>query len=234
MCGEKQYEEDNVGVQAGSPPRVRGKGMAGNSSRKEVRITPACAGKSRSTGSPRTDGWDHPRVCGEKPAPAGQSLIYRGSPPRVRGKVCIIRGRARVCRITPACAGKRRNPRKLPHPERDHPRVCGEKGDLVPIYLDEVGSPPRVRGKVPKAPRHLGRGGITPACAGKSKRLACCAQQAEDHPRVCGEKHFGQGSGFQLVGSPPRVRGKEACKKACEVSWGITPACAGKRRKNCG
>ena len=27
MCGEKQYEDENVGVQAGSPPHVRGKAV---------------------------------------------------------------------------------------------------------------------------------------------------------------------------------------------------------------
>ena len=31
-------------------------------------------------------------------------------------------------------------------------------------------------------------GGITPACAGKSKKDTHAAKEAKDHPRVCGEK----------------------------------------------
>ena len=45
---------------------------------------------------------------------------------------------------------------------------------------------------------------------------------------MCGEKSRVCPRSDPGTGSPPRVRGKETCKKACEVSWGITPACAGK------
>ena len=50
--------------------------------------------------------------------------------------------------ITPAYAGKRLEKKYKEIENEDHPRVCGEKGKLIPFYVDEVGSPPRMRGKV--------------------------------------------------------------------------------------
>ena len=92
------------------------------------------------------------------------------------------------------------------------------------------GSPPRVRGK--EAPGRLcsdGRG-ITPAYAGKSFPTGCNSSLAQDHPRVCGEKRPDWKNEVELVGSPPRVRGKDAIQRHPSCGFGITPACAGKRR----
>ena len=94
-------------------------------------------------------------------------------------------------------------------PRRDHPRVCGEKA-LTSIPRDKPqGSPPRVRGKVGHA-LHVGVGvGITPACAGKSKFPRERGAGSWDHPRVCGEKDVTPGDIADVMGSPPRVRGKD-------------------------
>ena len=86
VCGEKTKIKKPFTINAGSPPRVRGKaglvqivgGLRG--------ITPACAGKS------------------EKPR--HHWINCQGSPPRVRGKADPNGLRASVPRITPACAGK--------------------------------------------------------------------------------------------------------------------------------
>ena len=51
-----------------------------------------------------------------------------------------------------------------------------------------------------------------------------------DHPRVCGEKRPDWKNEVELVGSPPRVRGKDAIQRHPSCGFGITPACAGKRR----
>ena len=50
----------------GSPPRMRGKGIADDEARAAVGITPACAGKSCPDGYTPCPARDHPRVCGEK------------------------------------------------------------------------------------------------------------------------------------------------------------------------
>ena len=92
-----------------------------------------------------------------------------------------------------------------------------------------VGSPPRVRGKV-IVDLVLTKGHrITPACVGKSHPRSRSARFFRDHPRVCGEKHHVQESKVALLGSPPRMRGKAVEMKLAGTVHGITPACAGKR-----
>ena len=106
VCGEKRRTEPFLVSMEGSPPRMRGKVKACRLLTLAVRITPACAGKSKSLPSPHTSSKDHPRMCGEKkPAPSGLDS-QQGSPPRMRGK-----GRTRprsfaASGITPAYAGK--------------------------------------------------------------------------------------------------------------------------------
>ena len=91
----------------------------------------------------------------------------------------------------------------------DHPRVCGEKENQYFQWDCAAGSPPRVRGKDKILLISIGFPGITPACAGKSFWPAFAILLGGDHPRVCGEKacHF-MLPGL-LLGSPPRVRGKD-------------------------
>ena len=113
---------------------------------------------------------------------------------------------------------------------RDHPRVCGEKLTFWCAYIDDGGSPPRVRGKVACHRRKNTPRRITPACAGKSKQRLIATSRKWDHPRVCGEKVLGDGIWGAKIGSPPRVRGKETVICHALQRRGITPACAGKRR----
>ena len=71
-------------------------------------------------------------------------------------------------RITPAYAGKSFEITCYNVPNKDHPRLCGEKG----AYMDETISIYR----------------ITPAYAGKSMILYVWHYLQGDHPRLCGEK----------------------------------------------
>ena len=70
---------------------------------------------------------------------------------------------------------------------------------------------------------------ITPAYAGKSDKHQAQLVQAEDHPRVCGEKAGRSAEGRSVQGSPPRMRGKERGSTSRQRRKGITPAYAGKR-----
>ena len=94
--------------------------------------------------------------------------------------------------------------------------------------VGNVGSPPRMRGKVSNESKEYQSEGITPAYAGKRLPGSTRMVSSPDHPRVCGEKDVlppGQGAG---AGSPPRMRGK-ACRCAFQPRpCGITPAYAGK------
>ena len=133
--------------------------------------------------------------------------------------------------ITPAYAGKRIKQNKSPSAQRDHPRVCGEKGLFCRPPAHVMGSPPRMRGKVAHGVILCETPGITPAYAGKSHmgRHWHCGPQ--DHPRVCGEKKVMRGAKDKRMGSPPRMRGKVAPKNCGSSSTRITPAYAGKRLK---
>ena len=174
-----------------------------------LRITPACAGRSSFRFRGLRCGEDHPRVCGEKaflalntesppgitPACAGRSRralprSHRraGSPPRVRGEA-FNQGEIEFSnRITPACAGRSTSVTRPAGTTLDHPRVCGEKPRTAQVSRYTRGSPPRVRGEAENTVFEEPEAGITPACAGRSRRRHPCRFGGKDHPRVCGEK----------------------------------------------
>ena len=171
-------------------------------------------------------------MCGEKVASSMITAILLGSPPRVRGKVALSNLQFTKIGITPACAGKRTTASAFPASVRDHPRVCGEKVINLISTLGFPGSPPRVRGKGLPLPIGQRRKGITPACAGKSGYKPPPKSKPKDHPRVCGEKRRRSALKRQVLGSPPRVRGKDSSAETARQNSGITPACAGKSKSD--
>ena len=191
-------------------------------------ITPACAGKRRVVPDCNAVRWDHPRVCREKFQHISGIFQLEGSPPHMRGKERLLGSAPNPFGITPAYAGKRTIPQRPTPTWRDHPRVCGEKPGGRLRELVYPGSPPRVRGKAKRHARLLLPAGITPACAGKRGWLRPAGQRWRDHPRVCGEKTLMRLVLFAVLGSPPRMRGKEGQEQVSGRAVGITPACAGK------
>ena len=167
-------------------------------------------------------------MCGEKAFFRVSKLPYSGSPPRVRGKALFGRRHLLEIGITPACAGKRSFQFLKDNIEEDHPRVCGEKNSVKQTMESFQGSPPRVRGKALSTFSSSVPAGITPACAGKSRKASLQSIRQRDHPRVCGEKAKSITVVTFLLGSPPRVRGKARFYFHRQSVDGITPACAGK------
>ena len=147
-------------------------------------------------------------MCGKKVTVIRSQTINEGSPPPVRGKDTGGGLNLPVAGITPACAGKRLTCINDSAFREDHPRVCGEKRLCSRLECFCLGSPPRVRGKVPLFLAIFIGFGITPACAGKSCGGSPAHLLAWDHPRVCGEKLSDHEPGDPGQGSPPRVRGK--------------------------
>ena len=91
-------------------------------------------------------------------------------------------------RITPACAGNRRQGFREIAVTEDHPRVCGEQQAAIQSNDTEAGSPPRVRGTGCLIfPGNI-EVGITPACAGNRDGMDALVVADRDHPRVCGEQ----------------------------------------------
>ena len=126
----------------------------------------------------------------------------------MRGKALLEKLLFRLCRITPARAGKSLFVSWDFCFIWDHPRACGEKPPTCRNSCLSLGSPPRVRGKAAARPIMNPCSGITPARAGKSSRLP----PPSIPPR----------------GSPPRVRGKASARSGRHLRGGITPARAGK------
>ncbi len=168
MCGEK-----STGILVwleviGSPPRMRGKAARLCLFSFFLGIAPAYAGKRLASAVVPPSSEDHPRVCGEKNVKMLKSKWKLGSPPRMRGKVGVVK--------------------LLFELPMDHPRVCGEKLLLYSRYKPCKGSPPRMRGKARESPASGRMTGITPAYAGKRSVEEDVTWSIRDHPRVCGEK----------------------------------------------
>ena len=147
--------------------------MRGKLSKKETcpvddRITPADAGKTFTNRIRGCTAKDHPRGCGENTAGAASKSRVKGSPPRMRGKLCRQQIAAALARITPADAGKTRPFCVNIIGYTDHPRGCGENWLHRGGNTTLRGSPPRMRGKHCRlGSRHASRR-ITPADAGKT------------------------------------------------------------------
>ena len=69
---------------------------------------------------------------------------------------------------------------------------------------------------------------ITPAHAGKTRRGGSKEPRGADHPRACGENEVVLCSELCLIGSPPRMRGKQSRLRSRARRSRITPAHAGK------
>ena len=172
----------------GSPPLARGKAISPDDIQAALGITPACAGKSVLPGNSRFADRDHPRLRGEKFNRSIAQRHTRGSPPLARGKVVGIQQGFDLPRITPACAGKRFRSSRGRRWLWDHPRLCGEKSNIIRASLDIRGSSPLVRGKEVCIVECGFLSGIIPACAGKSASGLFRRRYSWDHPRLCGEK----------------------------------------------
>ena len=140
----------------------------------------------------------------------GQAAPTGGSPPRMRGKACVAAKPVCMCGITPAHAGKSHAYAINAGPFRDHPRACGEKSPEPEFIADDIGSPPRMRGKAKNTIIWIPACRITPAHAGKSISDDVLNGVKQDHPRACGEKSSSWPPVSLKIGSPPRMRGKDA------------------------
>ncbi len=133
----------------------------------------------------------HPHACGENVSLVVALFLYRGSPPRVWGKLAP-RGfeESRTVRFTPTRVGKTYRGR------------CSR-------YW-QTGSPPRVWGKrIPPRLRKFRLHGSPPRVWGKPSPLTCQpSPRPGSPPRVWGKLILRSSRCFLQAGSPPRVWGK--------------------------
>ncbi len=170
-CGENGLDRRRDPSGIGSPPQVRGKLLEKIGIEKENGITPAGAGKTRRCCAHRPKFQDHPRRCGENLSAIFRAAPDLGSPPQVRGKLVLSFSSPPYYRITPAGAGKTGAGLSGQRQPEDHPRRCGENRAVPLLPPLGAGSPPQVRGKLVIHAECVLVQGITPAGAGKTKRL---------------------------------------------------------------
>ena len=129
--------------------------------------------------------------------------------------------------ITPAFEGNTRAPASRCAPNRDHPRIRGEHGEVYEIDLAPGGSPPHSRG-TRSGPRIMTVSkGITPAFAGNTTGLTGAGGDHGDHPRIRGEHEIHGLPPHHCEGSPPHSRGTHEIPVQTRRERGITPAFAG-------
>ena len=152
----------------GSPPLARGIPGVQKEKGGAERITPACAGNTKTELHKHWVRQDHPRLRGEYSLLSAACSFVWGSPPLARGiprHDFIINA---LVGITPACAGNTPLMSSVRTAPRDHPRLRGEYFCRLPHFTIIIGSPPLARGIricliIPQSsPR------ITPACAGNT------------------------------------------------------------------
>ena len=212
VCGENPVMDQPPGPALGSSPRVRGKRVRLLDDPGEVRLIPACAGKTSPMRTKVTPRAAHPRVCGENLLASALAAWWLGSSPRVRGKPPRLLSLLLGGRLIPACAGKTARRRGAHAARTAHPRVCGENYPRFAMTFGKLGSSPRVRGKRSCLLSPFGLVGLIPACAGKTAYSSTIRARRRAHPRVCGENDTAAASSGTASGSSPRVRGKRRCR----------------------
>ena len=168
VCGEHCGEHSASFGVLGSSPRMRGTHSRCRRAANVTGIIPAYAGNTMMTPRLTTATWDHPRVCGEHDPLVPSVCDVLGSSPRMRGTPFVVIAVTVWRGIIPAYAGNTLPVLPNPFSPRDHPRVCGEHGEIDVCMAGNMGSSPRMRG-TPVIPSSCGRlVGIIPAYAGNT------------------------------------------------------------------
>ena len=191
------------------------------------RIIPAYAGNTLGHDGYCFPGRDHPRVCGEHIRSRCSRNVILGSSPRMRGTPKQQQVSGRVSGIIPAYAGNTSRTTRTAHGSRDHPRVCGEHGNLWDGAHYGAGSSPRMRGTLVTCPSEWVMAGIIPAYAGNTYSNGQTVNLDRDHPRVCGEHLMPLVFHAFCAGSSPRMRGTPWIWFHTVRRSGIIPAYAG-------
>ena len=232
MRGEQSYLFFNLFISLGSPPLARGTVLINSISSRLIFITPACAGNRAPYAQSKPLPWDHPRLRGGQFMAFSFSFFILGSPPLARGTDFRPSLSLLLVRITPACAGNSRHICRYPRRRWDHPRLRGEQKTALYTASMSMGSPPLARGTVLFTGQRGSSVGITPACAGNRSTRAAKSPWQRDHPRLRGEQDICEAVFKPSIGSPPLARGTDICEAGLYNHAGITPACAGNRRRS--
>ena len=185
--GENALEGLDASEVEGSSPLTRGKHAAPHSTREQIGLIPAHAGKTVPCVAATCHLRAHPRSRGENQTHALPERPDAGSSPLTRGKrrqrqvVLYRRG------LIPAHAGKTNSLPRGARRWRAHPRSRGENHPLLQEQDRVRGSSPLTRGKPVTPGGESVKEGLIPAHAGKTRSPRSRRNNAWAHPRSRGE-----------------------------------------------
>ena len=182
--GERLYPETPITVAGGSSPRSRGTAICSGGRNTGQRLIPAFAGNGASV-----------------------RALSLGSSPRSRGTALQPRFAAGFGRFIPAFAGNGTRQRRDGWTRAVHPRVRGERDDVLLVQRRRRGSSPRSRGTGPRNGRPRRPWRFIPAFAGNGHSRTSAGVTISVHPRVRGERRAALSPACRDAGSSPRSRG---------------------------
>ena len=141
--------------------------------------------------------------------------------PVLRGAYAPWRG------LTPANAGTTSSKNRSKDWCLAHPRECGDDHRGGGRHEQELGSPPRMRGRRANRQRQVLKARLTPANAGTTWLARPKTVGAAAHPRECGDDGFRHLRQTPIRGSPPRMRGRQTAREEWDYLRRLTPANAG-------
>ena len=171
------------------------------------RIIPALAGNTGSVSTPPRSPGDHPRSRGEYLSAPTALPTAIGSSPLSRGIHGREGGRFRISGIIPALAGNTQTRQARSWRPQDHPRSRGEYCPMLFGVIFRPGSSPLSRGIHYLIFLVCECGGIIPALAGNTTKVAPPMKTRADHPRSRGEYSLDISAINALDGSSPLSRG---------------------------
>ena len=110
----------------------------------------------------------------------------------------------------------------------DHPRIRGKDFKALPPDTRMLGSPPHTRERLPVQGLSSFSSRITPAYAGKTLSSTVLMRVSWDHPRIRGKDAGTLKMTSTVPGSPPHTRERPGMDGVIDLTYGITPAYAGK------
>ena len=225
--GERRFSPRPAARFDGSSPRARG--TLAHFIRSEIlaRFIPACAGNANYKSSRACLGTVHPRVRGERKWRTEAREDYDGSSPRARGTRFPGHTQRAPSRFIPACAGNARAQSGSGDRAPVHPRVRGERAQVVDQIIQLVGSSPRARGTRALTLCVMNAKRFIPACAGNARSARAWCRRRAVHPRVRGERLDPLDRAVEIAGSSPRARGTRPTGVANDGADRFIPACAG-------
>ena len=231
VCGERSMSDWVTAILIGSSPRVWGTLPGCHGDCAAYRFIPACVGNACPRfGSARGDAV-HPRVCGEREALHLNCNRAVGSSPRVWGTPARAGAGHPPVRFIPACVGNAPRRRAARFRPAVHPRVCGERDEILLGVRPGDGSSPRVWGTRWELAGAMCRGRFIPACVGNAYPVRSYLTIAPVHPRVCGERHHSSASASAISGSSPRVWGTRVRRQRRRGLLPVHPRVCGEREK---